>query len=83
MLRTDHRAVEPVAVRSHINGYGTFRLAMENSGIADRDVVRLTDRLEKDTIFRMGSAKLKLLNPEAVNWIDSYKTGNCLLIHRT
>ncbi len=82
-LTTEYGRTSGSSAYSSINGYGTFRLAMENSGIADRDVVRLTDRLKKDTdILVWAPQNLNPLNPEAVNWIDSWlKTGNRLLIY--
>jgi len=82
-LSTDYGKTSGESAYSSINGYGTFRQALENAGFTDRDIARFTDRLKKSTDLVVWAPQNDMpLNAEAVAWIDSWlKQANHTLIY--
>ena len=82
-LSTEYGRTSGSSAYSSINGYGTFRLALENAGFTDRDIGRLTDRLKKSTDLVVWAPQNgKPLNAEAVAWMDSWlKQANRTLVY--
>lgn len=82
-LPTEYGKTSGNSAYSSINGYGTFRLALENAGFADREIVRLTDRLKNNTDLVVWAPQNDwALNPPAVTWLDSWlQAGNHTLLY--
>ncbi len=82
-LPTEYGKTSGKSANSSINGYGTFRLALTNSGFSDRQIVRLTDRLKNNTDLVVWAPQNdKPLNPPAVTWLDSWiQAGNHTLVY--
>jgi len=82
-LSTEYGKTGGNSAYSSINGYGTFRLALENAGFSDREIVRLTDRLKNNTDLVVWAPQNdKPLNTEAVTWLDSWlQAGNHTLLY--